>query len=187
MSLSFSTPNINYDSNAWGPTTIPDTYLGLDFVSIHKSEKLGKIADFVGKRRNDVLPEGEESFTLVDNIATQRPKRNTLISIYYFLYCIIGKKVYRTNYNYNDNNNNYRRNDNKNWYRRRDYQTSFEPSVKAKAEWKVITQFQLSDLTKLSGEIPEAEDMYIYNLSLIFLFFYFNNLTIRSEFRLIII
>lgn len=138
----------NYNENGWGPLNKQNKILGIDFNPIHKNEKLGKLADFIVKRKLEVVNENEESFTLVDNINNQKPKKNTLVR----------KKQYR---NYN-NDYYYKKNDNKNWYKKNNYQYSFEDSVTPTADWKVVSQFQLSDLNKLSAEVPKVEEVYVY-------------------------
>ena len=45
----FSTPTVHVNSEGWGPTTLPEQYVGVPFSPFGKGDRLGKAADFIGR------------------------------------------------------------------------------------------------------------------------------------------
>ena len=171
----FSTPPVLVNPGGWGPTTLPEQFVGVPYNPFSKSDKLGKVADFTrsyGWRGNqqDDYDDGVD-FNLVDTVKSVKPKKS--FRSRRFPRKIQNKRTEREaqkpvlkgkqakylvqtrrrgkwkNYkptkkrHHNNNNNALKR----------------EPSVKVKADWVVKEQFELTQLTKMSANVPKVEDL----------------------------
>jgi len=168
---------VNTNPSGWGPTTVPSQFLNRPYAPFNKSEKLWRIADFVrarygnryGYRFNE---DQDENFHIVDTGKVQ-PKRP------YFR-----RRRFRrfTPNRWHDRNaqkknvaeqskkfkrqsgqsrfNRRRQQWRNRLYRPRDnrqYQVR-QSSVKVQTDWKVVEQFDLKELTKLSAPPPKSTE-----------------------------
>lgn len=178
----FSTPRVFVNTSGWGPTALPERYMGVPFTPFGKGNRLGKVADFVNpynrfNRNRDGTQqdyyrneEEEESFNLVDtsktksrtpsfrarwqqrNRAFQARKREQDQKP-----VLKGKQAKYLPQN---------RSRSKQWKNqgaRRTYNNRNpilkDSSVKVAASWEVKEQFDLSALTKMTMKPPTGEDL----------------------------
>eukprot|EP00002_Diphylleia_rotans_P012705 TRINITY_DN2487_c0_g1_i1.p1 TRINITY_DN2487_c0_g1~~TRINITY_DN2487_c0_g1_i1.p1 ORF type:complete len:524 (-),score=125.11 TRINITY_DN2487_c0_g1_i1:254-1825(-) len=174
----FTPPQVSHSPTGWGPIGSLEQFEGLPFVSFNKGDKVGRAADWTqmsaqpqfhrhaNARMSGVntifkhTHEADDSFVTVDTrsapkqkgftaakkpIMAPRPRKDAA-----------GQKQSRTTPNTASvNQNPFRRNN------RFDdgSQDSLAASVEVKPTWKLLDRFSLSQLNKLSGPIPEGQDL----------------------------
>mmetsp|Transcript_17600 Transcript_17600/g.21322 ORF Transcript_17600/g.21322 Transcript_17600/m.21322 type:complete len:552 (-) Transcript_17600:1272-2927(-) len=176
---SFSIPTVHVNSEGWGPTTLPEQYVGVPFTPFGKADRLGKAADFIGRefgrygryRRDnyDNQEDDDDKFSLVDTSKTKsrgggfrgrwqnrnryqnrrredlnKPQLKGKQAKYLMQHTRRGKQWKRSGNTRRYNNRNVK---------------PKEASVKVEADWKVVEQFDLSALSKMSMTPPQAEDL----------------------------
>lgn len=182
--MGFTVPNVVDNEDGWGPCTVPDHFKEIPYAPFSKSDKLGKAADWtsagfkynpgrfnqtsgVSTVFNFFANEEEDSFHLVDNKPTVRPK--------YGARRFQQNRPNRRNQDQTgrdsgagaerERQRRERQQQKKNqwgnfWQGNKDAsKVAYVSSVDIRPEWSVLEQIQLSSLTKLSFDVNNVEDI----------------------------
>lgn len=184
---SFAVPKVNVNEYGWGPTAecVPPQFLDRPYAPFSKSEKLGRVADFTERskeyrrRREGVIDENpldDSSFHVVDlgkgPVGKQRHFRRRR-----FFRRGANQRFQRGSWKSRQNkeaeskSKNKRKNANTRFnrrrtrwknrlYRPRDRRETVirQPSVKVQADWKVLEQYDLTQLAAARATPPAAPE-----------------------------
>lgn len=185
----FTTPGVYVNVGGWGPTTLPEQYVGVPYNPFGKGDRIGKCADFMYAQYQAeklyggaLVGYGDEGaldfdYEMVDNSQTRRPNfrgrrrwrggnhRNAYLRRKEVEDAKVEPKGKAAKYLKQPET---RRT--KQWKRQfagrrrnnrryNDPADQKEASVKVQGDWVVVEQFDISALSKMSMKPPKAEDL----------------------------
>lgn len=202
--LPLELPDIVINPNGWGPTSFQNDFKAMEYSAYSKSDKIGKVADFIGKEHakvtgktygqyRETAEDASEKFNLVDTGPTRTTRTPTFRGRWHRRRNQPVRRTEPSNKKelkgkqlkyiaqHTRRGKQWRRPKNTG-YRRRNNKHA-EASVKISADWEVIEQFELNVLTKMQIQPPNGEDLKMFG-SLCYYNDAFDKITTRTSEKL---